>query len=572
MHHVSGLKQHLQKFSMGALAALAYGLVFALPAAAEIRFELEYVDQGAGFDDPVMGAARKLAMEQSAQIAAGFFPEQNGVIRLRVDGTVTEDATLASAGSFGPRGCDIGFDNRGDVLSIALGGADPDPNDVDGEVSVNFEDVVWGLGDSIGPNEFDFKSTMIHELLHALGFSGTLGQEPVDACGNSPPQAGSFDPFDQHLGDAAGPIINNTTAVMDAARWSAAVVGGTGNAGLQWHGSNGVAANNGQPIPLFSPVEFSGGSSIAHLDDDFYTGVALIMEAATDTGQGVRTLSAIERGMMMDLGYSTNDGGGDGGGEPVALALNGQASGNLMPGGLDTYTITLEQAGTLVLSSAGDLDLVGRVLFNGQEIAQNDDDPNGNGANFGLTLELSSPGTYTLEVSGFDISVAGAYQIVSAFTAQQGGGGGAPPDVVVVPSVVFLGNTIVDVLVTSAVDLRPLLGISYSGLNIVMFSADAVVNMTPAIANAATLVLNESLAYEYQVNFNSGSVDIVSVGTGVVVASLPVDDATLRTSAIRIGTGLVTRIALNPDFSVNVASLPVPPGGAASVSMLKSSS
>lgn len=422
MRRTPVLEQRLILRKKAILAALALGGLSAVPAAAEIRFELQYVDQGTGFDDPVMGQARKLAMEQSAQITASFFPEQNAVIRLRVDGTVTEDSTLASAGSFGPRSCNVGFDNRGDVLTIALGGADPDPNDVDGEVSVNFEDVVWGLDDSIGPDAFDFKSTMIHELLHALGFSGTLGQEPVDACSARPPQAGSFDPFDKHLGDATGPIINNTTAVMDAARWSAAVVGGTGNAGLQWHGTNGVAANNGQPIPLFSPAEFSNGSSIAHLDDDFYTGVALLMESATGTGQGVRTLSPMERGMMMDLGYSASGDNG-GGGETVQLALNGQLNANLAAGQIQRYTLTVDQAGTLVLASAGGLDLVGRLLFGGQEVAANDD-ISPDDVNFGITLNLQNTGTYTLEVVGFNDTVAGPYQLTAQFSPQQGGGGG----------------------------------------------------------------------------------------------------------------------------------------------------
>jgi hypothetical protein len=44
---------------------------------------------------------------------------------------------------------------------------------------------------------------------------------------------------------------------------------------------------------------------MSHLDDDTYTGsMEKLMNAASDTGLGVRTLSAIEIGILKDLGYT----------------------------------------------------------------------------------------------------------------------------------------------------------------------------------------------------------------------------------------------------------------------------
>lgn len=81
------------------------------------------------------------------------------------------------------------------------------------------------------------------------------------------------------------------------------MTGGTA-AGARWQGPQGKAGNGGQPVPLYSPTTYSEGSSISHLDDDFFTSANYLMEAATDSGQGVRTLSDFEVGMLKDIGFA----------------------------------------------------------------------------------------------------------------------------------------------------------------------------------------------------------------------------------------------------------------------------
>ena len=58
------------------------------------------------------------------------------------------------------------------------------------------------------------------------------------------------------------------------------------------------------PVPLYSPTTFSPGSSVAHLDDDFFTSSALLMEAATGPGLGTRTLDSREVGILKDIGFT----------------------------------------------------------------------------------------------------------------------------------------------------------------------------------------------------------------------------------------------------------------------------
>ena len=46
-----------------------------------------------------------------------------------------------------------------------------------------------------------------------------------------------------------------------------------GDAGLYFGGANAVAANSGNPVPLYTPNPWESGSSMSHLDDDTFTGV-----------------------------------------------------------------------------------------------------------------------------------------------------------------------------------------------------------------------------------------------------------------------------------------------------------
>jgi hypothetical protein len=286
-------------------------------AHADVTFTFTYTDPaGVGFNDATQGAARRAALEQTALLLANSLPGYNANITMSVDGAETTDGVLAAAGSNTtnlPNSCNPGFGLRGDVGVKILGGADPNPGAVDGTVTVNFEDQTWGLGDSIAPGDFDFKSTMLHELVHAIGFSNSLEQNGVSSCDQQPGTPAAWNPYDNFLGDTTSDVINDATFILDLQRWTAIVTGGAGTAGILWRGPQGAAGNGNQAVPLNSPATFSSGSSVAHLDDEFFTSVALLMEAATEPGPGTRDFSGIEIGMLKDLGFvnATNGTGGD---------------------------------------------------------------------------------------------------------------------------------------------------------------------------------------------------------------------------------------------------------------------
>ena len=75
-------------------------------------------------------------------------------------------------------------------------------------------------------------------------------------------------------------------------------------AGMFFNGAHAVAANNNQLVGLYSPTTWIDGSSVSHLDTDNPAYGGMMMLHAVGTGNAARDYSAIEVGMMQDLGYT----------------------------------------------------------------------------------------------------------------------------------------------------------------------------------------------------------------------------------------------------------------------------
>jgi hypothetical protein len=155
------------------LAALLISVIgLASISSAQLAFQFNFTDSGSGFNDPTLGTARRTALEEAAQslINQLSLPRQ---VTLQFDvSSVTEDNdTLASAGS-GVVGTDNGF-----LPTVAQHkaqtGVDSNGSEADGQINWNFSPT-WDLDDSVAEDAYDFKSTAIHEILHAMGFLGAI--------------------------------------------------------------------------------------------------------------------------------------------------------------------------------------------------------------------------------------------------------------------------------------------------------------------------------------------------------------------------------------------------------------
>jgi hypothetical protein len=141
----------------------------------------------------------------------------------------------------------------------------------------------------------------MHELLHAFGFLSY-----VEAPGSSWNSRGTnWTTFDSFI------VTNNKTKAIGTAtnknRWNTAYNKNlTGsNVGLYFNGVNAIAANGGLLVPLYTPNPWESGSSVTHLDDSTFTGAkSQLMNALADAGKGIRAISAIELGILKDIGYT----------------------------------------------------------------------------------------------------------------------------------------------------------------------------------------------------------------------------------------------------------------------------
>ncbi|MEX8495210.1 PEP-CTERM sorting domain-containing protein [Sphaerotilus sp.] len=291
---------------------LAGGLSFGSSAQAAITFQFNFLDgAGTGFNDTTTGASRQSALNTAASLFSGMFGSHfsdSGTIVLNA--TATDDplsGNLASAGSqlSLAGGAAAGFNLQGVVSTKLQTGVDLNGSSADGTVNFNFGQN-WQLDANapVSSGQFDFYGVAFHEFTHALGFASLINQNGTDLFGSS--TAGHWGTYDQFLVDKNGnAVVNAGTFNLNSGVWNTASVGGTSPAaGMFFNGAHAVAANGGNLVGLYSPTSWIDGSSISHLDTDNPAYSGMMMLHAVGTGSAARDYSAIETGMMQDLGYT----------------------------------------------------------------------------------------------------------------------------------------------------------------------------------------------------------------------------------------------------------------------------
>lgn len=241
-------------------------------------------------------AARAELAATAIYLSSYIVPSQSVDITYDVTGQYSlMGSTLASAGS-DLISSDPGFYSTV-VQNKILTGVDSNGSTADGTITWNFG-YAWGYN-SVAGGQYDFQSTAMHELMHTFGFLSV-----VDSAGNN--TVPNWTTFDSHMVDKYGNSVFNGTTFNTA--YNPNLTGGINN-GMYFGGEAAMAANGGKPVPLYSPNPWESGSSMSHLNDDFYNGSTAqraekLMNAASNTGLGVRTLSNVEIGIMKDLGYT----------------------------------------------------------------------------------------------------------------------------------------------------------------------------------------------------------------------------------------------------------------------------
>lgn len=409
-------------------------LVFSSLTQAQLTFSFNYRDSNSGFNDPALGAQRQAALETAGRNLAAVIPLSTATtITFNVVSTNNDDDTLASAGS-DYTGDDVGFAPTVAQKKI-LTGTDANGDSADGEIEWNFFHD-WDLDDNVGPDSLDFISTAMHEILHALGIIGAIDNDSEGGgiYAVAPGNPNGWYTFDKFMAKADG-----TPLIDEQYRFNPANLNVLDDdPGLFFNGPNAVAANGGNLVPIYTPNPWESGSSGSHTDDNTFTGGSqLLMNAATETGPGIRTLSAIEIGILRDLGFEIADpsgggGSGDGGGNSEGFAyLSNMSVRSTAGSGDNALNVGIVVGGTGSKSllvrvsgpSLGALGVPGTVtdprlqLFHRQDnnnvSIENNDDWGGGGSLTDLFGTLGAfPFTDDRDAALFTTQSAGVYPVV----------------------------------------------------------------------------------------------------------------------------------------------------------------
>lgn len=174
-----------------------------------------------------------------------------------------------------------------------LTGVDANGSAADGEINWNFA-YPWAFGDFVSGLQYDFTTVAMHEFVHSLGFMSYTQPSTTST-------QRSWTLYDSFLRTASGAaLIGNDFRVVSGLAGSL-----TGAGGGVYFGGAGAVSAYGTLVPLYSPSPWEEGSSISHLDGTVFTGPdRQMMNPQVPTGPGERTLSAVERAIMADLGYT----------------------------------------------------------------------------------------------------------------------------------------------------------------------------------------------------------------------------------------------------------------------------
>ena len=216
--------------------------------------------------------------------------------------TLTFDVTAVDepdSGTLAATGSDLSGSGSGYFYTVVqeklIQGLDSNGSLADGAIDVNFG-IPWAYGDTVGSDDYDFVSTMMHELMHAYGFLSY-----IDDVGYN--DGRQWPVFDSFVTDQNGTLVINGSYRFKTA-FNTNLTGGNG--GLYFSGTNAVAAYGGL-VPIYTPDPWESGSSGSHVDDYTFSGSdAMLMNAYSDSGLGVRVLSPVEQAILEDLGYTVS--------------------------------------------------------------------------------------------------------------------------------------------------------------------------------------------------------------------------------------------------------------------------
>lgn len=194
----------------------------------------------------------------------------------------------------------------------------PDNYDVTLTFNANFTDADWckktwgvdatyyfGLDGKPGPYQQDFITVILHEVCHGMGFADNIfyTQNPyyagfngcfygLDYVGSSYDYPNVYSRYLSYKGKRLPELTwaERTKAILSEA--------------LYWDGPNVKKVNNGNPVRMFAPASYQGGSSVSHWDDEVMDSHKVFM--TWQHHYPLHEIAPLEAAMMKDLGWRLN--------------------------------------------------------------------------------------------------------------------------------------------------------------------------------------------------------------------------------------------------------------------------
>ncbi|WP_395310244.1 Ig-like domain-containing protein [Mycobacterium sp. AMU20-3851] len=235
--------------------------------------------------------ARNALQRAASTLVTQFIVKVPVVVTYDITGHSTASSFLASADS--PlTSSSPGFHPT--VVQYKLQtGLDANGVAADGTIDWNFA-YPWAFGDYVTGSQYDFSTVAMHEFLHSFGLMSYVEPGAIET-------RRTWTIYDSLLQSSDGTRLIGTDFRLNTAL-SSNLQGGNG--GLFFGGEHAVAASGG-PAAVYTPSTWAQGSSLSHLSNAAAAGAdRSLTSPRVPLGPGPRTLTATERGLMQDLGYT----------------------------------------------------------------------------------------------------------------------------------------------------------------------------------------------------------------------------------------------------------------------------
>ncbi len=205
------------------------------------------------------------------------------------------------------------------ALANALADQDifPDTGDIVANFNRSCDDEglnYWYFGTDANPppGSIDFVSVVLHELGHGLGFLGSANRDDGADAAECDGIAGNgciretpfiYDLFTFDASTDGIPLLDASTYPNPSGALGDLFTGQIGN-GLFFDGSSTRKANDDTGALLYTPVDWSRGSSYSHLDESTYSNsTSGLMTPSLQTNEALHSPGPIVCGMFQDMGW-----------------------------------------------------------------------------------------------------------------------------------------------------------------------------------------------------------------------------------------------------------------------------